>query len=274
MSRRMLAVAAVLLSFPAGIWLVAEESRLPKSGDVASDKKSASAGDIQQTAATVTSITPPPPAVTARDPRILFITEPDNEQCMWELIKLRRPGGAFEAMKARGWKIGPGPENHVQVVDRTQIPDLVKELNVREYPSVACLEKGQIVRYFKDGCTTPLDQWTFGWLISGRNERPPEAVLEAARVASTGSYRLRGNHWSVDGNWNPSRQYVISHLRGPNHAHRLLANYQIENWSLEELRSLHDDLHESEVGAASVYQSPAASRGGSNLGAGRKIQGL
>ena len=37
--------------------------------------------------------------------------------------------------------------------------------------------------------------------------------------------------------------------RGPNHGHQITANWAIESWSYEELRSLHDDLHEREIGA-------------------------
>jgi hypothetical protein len=63
-------------------------------------------------------------------------------------------------------------------------------------------------------------------------------------VESTGSYPLRGNHWSVEGDWSPTRDKVISHLRGPNHVAQLIPTWHIDDWSLEELRSLHDDLHE------------------------------
>lgn len=84
----------------------------------------------------------------------------------------------------------------------------------------------------------------------GSNERPPEIVPEAVRVASTGSYRLTGNHWSVDGDWNPSKAKLITHLRGPNHVSRLNSGFQIEQRLVEELRSLHDDLHESEPGGS------------------------
>src|SRR5262245_3811087 len=72
-----------------------------------------------------------------RNPRVLFITMKGCRACERELARLTRPGGDFEAMRARGWKIGPGAENHIQVVDRTAVPDLVRQLNVREFPTVA-----------------------------------------------------------------------------------------------------------------------------------------
>ena len=57
----------------------------------------------------------------------------------------------------------------------------------------------------------------------------------------------------------------MNHLKGPNHGHASVGYGAIENWSYEELRSLHDDLHEREGGtigvyAAGPYQPPAANR--------------
>jgi sulfur carrier protein ThiS len=187
----------------------------------------------------------------SRNPRVLFVTAKDCARCDQELARLRRPGGDFEKMQALGWKIGEGTENHLQIVDQDTIPDLIRELNLREFPTVACIRDGEIVRSFKSGCTTPLDAWTFGFLAKGIDERPPGAVLEAARVETTGHYSLRGNHWSIDEDWTPTREKVVSHLRGPNHGHQILKNWEIERWSYEELRSLHDNLHEREMGGVS-----------------------
>jgi hypothetical protein len=214
-----------------------------------------------------------------RNPRVLFIVDKDCDRCDEELARLRRPGGEFEAMQARGWKIGESPDNHVQIVDREDVPDFVRQLEIREFPTVACVGEKEIVRSFKDGCTTPLDAWTFGWLLKGENERPRAAVLEPARVKTTGSYPLRGNHWSVEGEWNPPQERVVSHLRGPNHVSQLAASWNIEAWSYEELRSLHDDLHERELASGVVssasftFRSQPAPRGADNFSAGRKMLG-
>ncbi len=211
-----------------------------------------------------------------RHPRVLFIVVRDCDRCREELARLRKPGGDFEAMQVRGWKIGESPDSHLQIVDREAIPDLVRELKVREFPTVACISDGQIIRSFTEGCRTPLDAWTFGFLLKGSNERPRGAVLEAARVKSTGSYPLRGNHWSVEGDWNPAQDKVVAHLRGPNHGHQIAASWAIELWSYEELRSLHDDLHERELasgaapagagatGTANYYPRPASTGSGTN----------
>ena len=157
---------------------------------------------------------------TANYPRVVFVTAKDSPECDKVLARLRSAGGDFENLRAAGWKIGETADNDIQIVDRDLIPELAQKLSIHEYPAVACIDKGKVVRSFKSGCTTPLDVWTFGWLAKGIDERPAAPVLEAARVATTGSYPLRGNHWSVNGDWNPTKDEVVAHLRGPNHASR------------------------------------------------------
>lgn len=209
-----------------------------------------------------------------RKNRVLFIVAKNCPRCDEELAKLRRPGGEFDAMRIAGWRIGPGPENHLQIVDETSVPELVAQLKFHEYPAVACIEGGEVVRSFTSGCTTPLDAWTFGWLAKGIDERPKPAIPEAVRVASTGNYPLRGNHWSIDGDFNPSRDKLLGHLRGPVHGPQISANYSIESWAYEELRSLHDNLHEVEMGGVH-YGGPAngtGSRGGGSFSAVNKAR--
>lgn len=246
------------------------------------------AGTAQRESSSGTSSAAPgakkPPAAKSnappRSPRVLFITAKDCEACDDELERLQKTGGDFDLMQKRGWKIGEGHENHIQIVDKDSIPDLIKKLNVHEFPTVACIQDGEIIRSFKDGCSTKLDAWTFSWLIKGFNERPTAPIPEAIRVEWTGSYPLRGNHWSVDGDWNPSKDVVIAHLRGAVHGGQIAASYKIEAWSYEELRSLHDDLHEREMGGVvpasyygNYYQGQPA-RGADNFSAGRKMSGL
>lgn len=260
MSGRMLLRAALLLAVVAGMTTAQETGRRTEDKSAPPSKAPTQAESKRD---------------GPRNPRVLFITTAGCETCKTELARLSKPGGDFEAMKGRGWKIGPGPENHLQIIDQSDIPELVAQLNIREFPTVACVSDGEIVRSFKSGCTTPLDKWTFGFLLNGKNERPAGAIPEAARVANTGSYPLRGNHWSVDGDWNPSREYVISHLRGPSHGGQIAANYAIESWSSEELRSLHDDLHERELaaGGGSMSSGSYSTYGGQSLPSGRSSSG-
>lgn len=211
--------------------------------------------------------------------RVIVIVEKGNPDCDKEMNRLRKPGGDFEKMTAIGWKIGDGPTNHIQIIDRTEVPDLVRRLNAKSFPCVACIENGDIVRSFAAGCTTPLDPWTFGWLIKGQSERPAGMVSEVARVETTGNYRLRGNHWTLEGDPNPSKQAVINHLKGPNHGHASTAYGAIENWSYQELLSLHDDLHEREGGTIGgavpqgYGQAPAANRSLDAFAGNRKALG-
>jgi len=261
--------AALLLTLLA--WRPADAKDQPASAN-----PSSRSSELEQTAAETSSkgiTVPGPPKLTTRDPRVLLITAPDCEECFRVLIKLRSPGGQFEAMRSRGWSIGAGDYNHVQIVDRDTFPELIKKAQIQEYPAVVCVSDGEVIRGFKSGCTTPLDAWTFGWLLSGKNERTAGFVAEPARVESTGSYRLRGNHWSVDGDWNPTRAVVLTHLRSPSHGYQVAAGYKLEAWSYEELRSLHDDLHEQELANNPAARMSPSFGGADNLGAGRKLQG-
>jgi hypothetical protein len=197
-----------------------------------------------------------------RRARVLFITKAGCDRCEQELQRLRTPGSDFDKLRAAGWKIGEDSGSHIQIVDRDSIPELMDLLKVEEFPTVAFVDDGEIVRSFKDGCTTPLDVWTFGWLLKGVSERPAGMISEAARVETTGNYRLRGNHWTVEGDPNPSKEAVLNHLRGPNHVRSVAAYGAIENWSYEEMRSLHDDIHEREGGGVAAvsygYARPQA----------------
>ncbi len=271
MSARTPVCAALLLVAVAGFTVLANDQE-GRSVEVQAAKIPLSAGDSSQPV-----ISKRQPATTkVRRTRVLFITSEGSKRCELELDRLRKPGGDFEAMQAVGWKIGDTPDNHLQIVDRESVPDLVKLLKVREYPTVACVSDGEIVRSFKDGCTTPLDAWTFGWLIKGENERPKSSIPELARVETTGNYQLRGNHWTVEGDPSPPKPTIVSHLR-VSHANSVASYGFIENWSYEELRSLHDDVHEREgggVAAAYGYSGPpAANRSLDAFSGNRKVTG-
>ena len=97
-------------------------------------------------------------------------------------------------------------------------------------------------------------------------------------METTGNYRLRGNHWTLEGDPTPTKQAVVNHLKGPNHGHASIAYGAIENWSYEELRSLHDDLHEREGGTHGnfgqvQYQSQAANVNLNAFSGNRKVTG-
>lgn len=253
MSCRLLTKAAIVLAALVGPAAMANEPGTAAGQDLKQLQRSVavSLSDEEEIPADATS---PANGYPGRNPRVMVITDLSSLQCQRELERLRKPAGEFAGMESRGWKIGSGAENHIQIIERDQVPELLKQLGTTEFPVVACISDGQIVRSFKDGCSTPLDAWTFGWLLKGVNERPKAPIPEAIRVATTGSYPLRGNHWTVDGDTNPTKETLVSHLRSATHVNYLDASWKIEDWSTEELRSLHDDLHER-YGPA----SPAAS---------------
>lgn len=269
-------IVMAILAISAGV-LLAENPPAAKSqptqNSQAADKTSASAAKL-----TAGDAKPATSAAKPRSKRVLFITAVDSDRCDEELAKLTKTGGDFEKLRGRGWKIGPGPENHLQVVDREAMPELVARLEPREFPAVAYIEGDEIVRAFREGCTTPLDMWTFGWLANGIDQRPPGMIPEAARVETTGKYRLRGNHWTIDGMTNPTREIVLAHLHNGFHGSQLQPTWEIESWSYEELRSLHDDLHEKYGGGVSHSYSSSSrgrssSRSGNSFSASRKTTG-
>ncbi len=176
--------------------------------------------------------------------RVLLIVKDNCSACDDELVRLKAPGGTFDSLSARGWKIGESSTDQIQIINAATIEPLIKKWSIEEFPTVAYIEGDQIIRSFKDGCSTPLDAYTFGWLMKGISERPTVPIPSEITVASTSNYQLRGNHWNIEGNWSASKDYILHHLRGPNHSHLYPQSWPIENWSVEELRSLHDDLHE------------------------------
>lgn len=206
-----------------------------------------------------------------RKSRVILITDSSSANSQKEMQRLQKPGGEFAAMISQGWMIGPGAENHLQIIDRREAPILLQQLDASEYPVVAGISDGDIVRSFRDGCSTPLDAWTFGWLLKGVNERPKAPIPEAIRVATTNSYPLRGNHWSVDGDNNPSKETLVFHLRSATHVNYLQADWKLEDWSNEELRSLHDDLHEKYGPASPVSAGTAQPTGGQFSGANKAL---
>ncbi len=213
-------------------------------------------------------------ALKGRNPRVLLIVARDCPRCDETLARLRAPKGDFEKMRSVGWKIGSSAGDHLQIVDREKVEALVERLGVKEFPSVVGLENGRIERSFQTGCTTPLDMWTFAWLLKGQDERPANSSPEKATAATTGHFPLRGNHWTIDGDWQPSRERLVSHLRGPVHGPQIAGRYEIEGWSYEELRSLHDKLHEVEMGGVQYGMGSSQSSPSANpFSAARKASG-
>jgi hypothetical protein len=202
--------------------------------------------------------------------RVLVVVGPQSPRSRDDLARLTSPGGALDALQKKGWTVGREDVNQIQIIDRgepvdSRLVSLLSQLPASEGAVVVAIEGNEIVRSFKRGCTTPLDAWTFGWLMTGNDERPVDFKPEPVQVATTGNYRLRGNHWSIEGDWNPTRESVARHLRAF-HPNGIQAGWNIESWSLEELRSLHDDIHDREEGFRGRYSAAMASSTRSSAG--------
>ena len=66
-------------------------------------------------------------------------------------------------------------------------------------------------------------------------------------------YPTHPQRWNVAGNWNPSREQLVAHLMGGQHAGKFTAAY-LNGLSIPELKSLHDDDHEGRVQTGYVKQ--------------------
>jgi hypothetical protein len=200
---------------------------------------------------------------------VLFIMDWNYSGAKAALRRLEEVGGTFERLREQGWTIGLQATDQLRIVSRDQVPELVERLDLRVFPAVVAVHGDEVVRSFRSGCTTPLDEYTFQWMRTGVSSRPAEAPGEPVTVEWSGRYPLRGAHWSVEGTYSPNRQLLLRHLRGGNHQHLIPADWEIESWSYEELRSLHDDLHEMNRPRDLVSTSDAA---GSPQPAARTVQ--
>ena len=163
---------------------------------------------------------------------------------------------AAEKLRKNGWKIGPEPTNQIQILDVDKhTPEADRVFNALDQqmpglPFMVAVEGGKIVRRLETGCTTPIDQWSLGWLATGIDERP-DREKEPATVRRSGNYPLRGGWWTVNqyparAN-SPNRNYIVSHLlEGGKHAGKF-ATAWLNSLTIPELHSLHSDDHEGHV---------------------------
>lgn len=191
------------------------------------------------------------PRYTRRANRIVLVGSNDCPPC---LVLAPKVDKALTALEKQGqWTIGEEPYYMIQHFFADERPELLdqlgKELGIPpeslSFPFVVKIENGKIVRRWTPGCTTPMDVWTFSWLMDGVEVRPVTVEPEKATVARSGHYPLTGGWWSVEGHWNPSKAFLISHLtRHSNHASRFAKRRAwLETLSIAELQSVHTDDH-------------------------------
>lgn len=73
------------------------------------------------------------------------------------------------------------------------------------------------------------------------------------------NYPTHPQRWNVNGNWNPSREQLVAHLMGGQHAGKFSGAY-LNSLSVAELKSLHDDDHEGRVQDGYVQQAAIATK--------------
>lgn len=106
-------------------------------------------------------------------------------------------------------------------------------------------------RYFTTG-----DLVTFTRKYTQRNPSFAERVRFDYVEAHELGYPLRGGHWKINGNKNPSAELVRYHLLyNPNHRGKFSDTY-LNRLTREELLSLHDDDHEGRVATEFVNRQP------------------
>ncbi|MDB4786208.1 thioredoxin family protein [bacterium] len=170
---------------------------------------------------------------------IVFYTD-NCPPCVVLKKKLEKP---FSVLRSAGWKIGSESTNHIQVI-YAKDTELDEQLGIDSFPSVVRIENDEIVRRLDQDCGTVFDEWAFGWLAKGKQERPP--AREKINVYTTKSYPVHGQRWNFEGRWNPSKSFMIRHLNSGIHRGKF-NSWNLQSWSKAELWSLHDDDHEGRV---------------------------
>jgi hypothetical protein len=171
-------------------------------------------------------VTPPVSLSSVRHRVVLRITPKRRDKLSHSLRELR----------SVGWRVHGGAGAQVQVIEVA---------SATQESFVYYDRNGWKQREVGVGCGEPLDQWSITWLYTGKHTRPK---LKKVRVTAshTGNYPIRGSWYNVDNINNPSKQYLIQHLRGPNHRDAFKYFDNLESWSYSELMSAHSDHHSDE----------------------------
>lgn len=158
-------------------------------------------------------------------------------------------------MRKRNWLIGKEDWNHIQFIDSDKNKDLESKYGINSLPTFIMIDP-----FGREVART-------GFLNAGEMSSFYNKHKEAKKKVQTASYPLNGRTWSVNGDYNPSRQTLIDHLLyGGVHAGKFTKDY-LSQLSRDELMSLHGDDHDhrvntkyAEVQPAKVYKQPARRR--------------
>jgi len=190
-----------------------------------------------------------PKSVTWRIPdgvhrQILIWPKLDGRWASQELIS--------DLNKAKWTMYSVSGRSHLRLMDNPQA------YGIDSLPAfIVTDDEGKVLRSFKSGCGLTLDTWAMHWLATGQESS--KISKGKVSVVTSGNYPLRGNWWSVEGRWNPSKTMIINHLRQhPNHAKKSFQRENLEAWSYEELQSLHSDDHEGRIRKTIAATKPKA----------------
>jgi len=189
--------------------------------------------------------------------RMYIMTAEGCPPCKEALDRLQKKDGPFDKLKESGWLIGTEGSVHIQIVDvdKSNIDD---RLGVHYTPAFVMVKDGQVVRRIDLGCGTVIDSYALDWLYTGVQKKAP--ATEKLRVATSGNYPVHGMRWNFEGRWNPSKSFMVNHLKRVHNYRGRFNNTDLNKWTKAELWSAHDDIHEGHYNPSSVKQAAAEVR--------------
>lgn len=147
------------------------------------------------------------------------------------------PDGTLEKLSQAGWRIGDAPDAQIRIETS---PIVAHFYGITEKPAAIYVEGDDIVRRLGEKCGLKRDAFAIGWLYTGQTQVTHQQT-------QTGRYPLRGHWWSVSGDWKPTRQQVIQHLKTSSQHRGEFPSEWLDTLSYEEAHSLHSDDHEGRV---------------------------
>lgn len=159
-----------------------------------------------------------------RRKRLLYFTDGSCSLCReFERTELK-------SLKSVGWKIGPQPSNHIQVVDIERNRDVAGRYEISSVPNLVCVDLDKEVRRWEG--TGVFDRWTADRIYTGKYRFP--------------DYPIRGDWWTLDGTTDHTVKVMVAHMDWGYHKGKFDHRW-IEELTIDELHSLHSDDHEDHV---------------------------
>lgn len=133
---------------------------------------------------------------------------------------------------------------------RENVPDWVKQIGeARGYPVYHWETPSGYVSDTHHSVETLIERYKNSQIVK------PTTAVPAAPTTPIATYPANRPRWNVEGDWNPSKAKVISHLLSHSNHRGKYNRAWLEQLSLAQLRTLHDDDHDNR---ASRILLPAA----------------